>query len=363
MALLIFIVLLIVLILFHELGHFIAAKLFGIRVDEFSIGFPPRLFSIKYGETSYSFGLLLLGGYVKIYGEDGGVAGPRSMSSKNRGVQAAVIVAGVAMNILAGWLILSAAFVNGVPTSVEYQGVGTVTNARPMIVGVLPQSPAEAAGFAAGDVVEVLQTGTAKLDTRTLNTDKQSDTVRAFIGDHQDESIVITVLRDGQEKTFLAKGVDGLIEGRKAIGVELDDVGTLKLPVHLALMQGAVTAKDLAVQTAQGLGAFIGGLFKGAGLGGVSGPVGIATAGSAAVRQGFAEAAFLVALISINLAIINILPIPGLDGGRLLIIIIESIIRRPVSVKLVNILSLVGLALLIVLMVFVTYHDITRLIG
>src|SRR5262249_41206057 len=160
-------------------------------------------------------------------------------------------------------------------------------------------------------------TGKAKLDTRPLNTDKQAGIVRQFIADHQDESIVLTVLRNGQEQTFLAKGVEGLVEGRKALGTELDDVGVLRLPFHLALLQGAATTKEVVVQTAEGLGSFIAGLFAGQGLGGVSGPVGIATAGASAVREGFAQTAFLVALISINLAIINILPIPGLDGGRL----------------------------------------------
>ena len=362
MSLTIFIVCLIALILVHELGHFVAAKLAGIRVDEFSIGFPPRLLSVRVGETLYSFNLLLIGGYVKIFGEDGDGAGPRSMSQKPRLVQAAVIVAGVVMNLLVGWLILSAAYLVGVPTSAQYQGFGSVTNAHPTIVGVLPGSPAGQAGLASGDIVEALQTADAQFDLRTLNTDRQADLVRNFIAEHQDESVVITVLRGGSEKTFLAKGVAGLVEGRKAIGIELDDVGILKLPVHLALLEGAVTAKDLVVSTVQGLGVFLGGLFHGQGLGGVSGPVGIASAGASAVKQGFSEAAFLVALISVNLAVINVLPIPGLDGGRLLIIVIEGVMRRPVSQRLVGILSLVGLGLLILLMVFVTYNDIARLV-
>lgn len=365
MSLLIFIILLILLILVHELGHFVAAKLFGIRVDEFAIGFPPRLLRVRWGETDYTFNVLLLGGFVRIHGEDSGtdVRDPRSMASKPRLVQALVIVAGVVMNLLVGWLILSAAYLSGVPTAVEYQGYGTVTNAHPTIVGVLPHSPAEAAGLLSGDVVEKLQTADAQFDTRPLNTDRQADAVRAFIAAHQDESIVLTVMRGGDDKTVLAKGVEGLVEGRKAIGIELADVGVLRLSPPLALLQGAVTAKDLVVSTVQGLGTFVGGLFRGAGLGGVSGPVGIASAGASAVHEGFAQAAFLVALISINLAIINILPIPGLDGGRLLIIIIEGILRRPVSPRLVNLLSLAGLALLVVFMVFVTYHDIVRLIG
>ena len=366
MSLLIFILILVALIWVHELGHFIAAKLFGIRVSEFAIGFPPRLFKIRFGETLYSFGALLVGGFVNIFGENAqeGAGNPRSMASKPRPVQAAVIVAGVVMNLVFAWLALSAGYMAGMPASVGDASVGTVNNARPTVVGVLPESPAALAGVKAGDRVLLLQTATDVLDTRTLSTDKQAELVRQFIGAHAERNIILTVDRKGKEETLIAKGVDGLIEGRKAIGIHLDDVGVLQLPVHLAAVQGAVKTWEITVATAQGLSTFLFNVVRGAAnWAGVAGPVGIATLGSMAVETGFSAVVFITAVISVNLALINLLPIPGLDGGRLLIISIESIIRRPVSPRVTVPLTLAGFALIIMLMVAVTYHDIAKLVG
>ena len=350
----------------HEFGHFIVAKLFGIRVDEFGIFFPPRLFAIKKGETEYSFNSLPLGGFVKIFGEnyDEGKNDPRSFVSKPRYVQAAVIVAGIVFNLLFAWLVLSVGYMAGLPASPDQNALGPVTNMHVLVAGVLPNSPAEKAGLMSGDQVEEVQTATEQFDLRPLNGDRQAAGVTNFISTHPDASVVITVLRDGQEKNFLAKAADGVITGRKAIGLELQDIGTLKLNPLLALGQGAMLAADITQNTALGLVSFFGHLFTAtANFSEVSGPIGITVFGAAAIKQGFAAAAVLTALISINLALINIVPIPGLDGGRLLIIIIEAIIRRPVNPGIVMKLTIAGFALLITLMIVVSYHDIVKLIG
>mgnify|MGYP001558277184 CR=1 FL=1 len=361
MFLLIFILILVALIWVHELGHLLVAKLFGIRVSEFNIGFPPRLFSVRWGETRYAVSLILVGGYVSIFGEDGeeGKGNPRSMASKPRVVQAAVIVAGVAMNLLVGWLALSAGYMAGMQATPGTSAFGEVRDTHATVTQVLPGSPAQKVGLAAGDKIESLQTGTQRGEQI-----QSAEQATNYIAAHQNESLLVTVLRGTEEKVFVAKPADGIVVGKKALGVSMADVGILQLPVHLALLQGAVSAKDVTVSTAQGLGIFFGSLVRGvADWNSVAGPVGIAGAGSSAVQDGFAAAAFVTALISINLAIINLVPIPGLDGGRLLIIIIEGIIRRPVSPRVVNTLSLTGFALIILLMVVVTYHDIARLVG
>lgn len=374
MSLFLFILILALLILVHELGHFSVAKLFGIRVDEFGIGFPPRLIYKKVGETVYSLNLLFFGGFVKIFGEDAaeGAGNPRSFATKPRIVQAAVIVAGIVMNIIFAWGALSAGYMVGLPTSADHQGFGTVTDAHVMVVGVLPGSPAAAAGIKAQDTIEVVETGTAKLDVRTLNTNMQADAVRNFIAEHGDESAVITVVRpstslgvnEAKEMTFLAKPADGIVEGKKAIGVQLDDVGMLKLPPHLAVLQGGILAYDMTVSTAQGLLLFFGQVARGvADFGGVAGPIGIADIGAKAVTQGFSSVVVLAALISVNLALINLLPIPGLDGGRLLIIILEGVLRRPISPRITMAATLTGMGLLILLMLVVSYHDVVRLFG
>jgi regulator of sigma E protease len=366
MSLILFILILAVLILVHELGHFSVAKFFGIKVEEFGIGFPPRLIHKKIGETIYSFNLLFFGGFVKIFGENANEAAqnPRSFAHKSRWIQAAVVVAGIVMNIAFAWLIISVGYMVGLPSAVEHVGVGLVQGGQVMVTGILPKSPAEKAGFQAGDIIETIQTGSASLDTRTLNTSMQSDVVRNFIAAHADESDVILIKRGHDEVTLVAKPIVGLIEGHKALGVQLDDVGTLRLSPPLAFVQGAIITYSMTISTATGLIAFFGQIIRGvADFGGVAGPIGIAGIGAKAVSNGFASAITLTALISINLAVINVLPIPGLDGGRLLIIAIEGVIRRPVPQQLATGLMIAGFAFLIGIMLLVSYHDIAKIIG
>lgn len=366
MALLIFIAILVALIWVHELGHFSVAKLFKVRVDEFAIGFPPRLLSRVWGETRYSLSLILVGGYVKIFGENPGegAGDPRALTSKNRPIQAAVMLAGIAFNLAFAWLALSVGYMSGLPAGADQSALGPITAPQVVISAVRPGSPAQTAGIKAGDIIERIQTGSGMLDTATLNTSRQADAVQAFITAHQDESLVIAVMRNQEEQTFLAKPAADIVPDRKVIGVEFGDIGILKLPPHLALVQGAITFKDLTVATAQGLGAFFSQLVAGhADFSQVSGPIGIAGAGTDAVKAGFGSTAIIAALISINLALINLLPVPGLDGGRLLIIIIEAVIRRPVPARITNALMLAGFAAIVLLMIVVSFHDIARLIG
>jgi len=362
MDLIFFILILVALIVVHELGHFSVAKLFGIRVDEFGVGFPPRLFAKKIGETVYSINALFFGGFVKIFGENTEEAGnePRSFAKKSKWVQSAVIAAGIICNILFAWVILSFGYMVGLPTSVEHQGIGEVSNAKTMITGVLPSSPAHKAGIAPGETIISITTGASKEIIPSSASEAQE-----FIKEHQDESLVIKVATiGGEEKTFVVKAEDGLVEGKKAVGVQLDDVGTLQLLPHLALVQGAILTWDMTQSTAVGLITFFGQIARGvADFGSVAGPIGIADIGAKAVQNGFAAAISLTALISINLALINVLPIPGLDGGRLFIIAIEAVTRRPVSNKLMFYMSMGGFGLLILLMLVVSYHDVLRLIG
>ncbi|MGC9602230.1 MAG: M50 family metallopeptidase [Minisyncoccia bacterium] len=370
-----FILILVVLVIVHEFGHFIVAKLCGIRVDEFGIFFPPRIAAITRGETIYSINWLPFGGFVKIFGENyndlpaqaGGQTGTRSFASKPPLMQAMVIVAGIVCNLLFAWLVLSTGYMAGIPTSPGTNTFGTVTNVQVLVTDVLPGSPAEKSGLVSNDQIEKIQTASASLDVRSLIQTQSSgaaDTVTNFIVAHQDESVIITVLRGGQQKEFLAKAESGLVAGRKAIGVELSDVGTLRLAPPQAILQGAIFGYDITINTAQGLAVFLKQLATGtADFSQVSGPIGITVFGAATLKEGWVAAALLTALISINLAIINLIPIPGLDGGRLLIIGIEAIRRRPMHPSLVMKATMVGFVLLIILMAVVSYHDIVRLVG
>lgn len=355
-----FIVILIGLIVVHEFGHFIVAKAFKIRVDEFSVGFPPRLFSIRWGETSYSFGALLLGGYVSIFGEQAGEGkgDPRALTSKSRGVQAAVMLAGIVFNVLFAWLLFSAGYMAGLPASADHQGFGEVEGARPTIVGVLPDSPAASAGLRSEDVLVRVETGAGA----ATSLDAHAEAMRAFIAAHEDESLLFTVERAGEEQVFLARAEEGLVEGRKAIGIELSDYGVLQLPSHLALLEGASLTARTTVLVTTGIAGFLASIVTGtADFSSVAGPIGIVSFGASAVGAGVTATLMVTALISINLAVINLLPVPGLDGGRLFILAVESVLRRSLSERVTTALTFAGFALIILLIVTVSFHDIARL--
>jgi regulator of sigma E protease len=356
-----FILILIGLIIVHEFGHFIVAKLFGIKVDEFGVGFPPRLFGRRFGETDYTFNALLLGGFVRIHGENNEAANdPRSFAAKPRLVQAAVVVAGVAFNVLFAWLVFSGGYMAGLPASTSHTGFGEVSNAVPTILGVLPQSPAQLAGLAAEDVVLGVETGTGERTSAAPNAQE----IRAFITAHENESLLFTVQRNAEVQVFLARAEEGVVEGRKAVGIEIDDFGVLQLPPHTALVQGAVQTYRTTAAVAVSLGGFFFSIVQGgADFSQVAGPIGIVSFGAQAVGSGAIETLLLTALISINLAIINLLPIPGLDGGRLVIIVAEGLSGRRVPERLTTALTLAGFALLILLMVVVSFYDIARLTG
>ncbi len=349
-----------VLILVHEFGHFIVAKAFGIRVDEFGIGFPPRLLAFKKGETTYTINALLFGGFVRIFGENPGEgkSDPRSFSTKSRWAQATVLMAGITFNFLFAWLALSAGYMIGMPISADHAGFGTVTGIHTTIVDVQAGSPADKAGVKPEDVIEQVKTGTA-----TLLVGSNADAVQEFILAHQDESILLTVMRNGQEKTLLAKPIEGITPGYKAIGIALGDIGILQLPPHLALLQGGMLSWKMTTSIANGLLGLMSNLVRGTGSwDGVLGPIGIAGMGATAVAHGAIATIILASLISINLAIINLLPIPGLDGGRLLIVIVEGIIKKPLGERFSTWITLAGFTLLIGLMLAVSVHDIFGLV-
>jgi regulator of sigma E protease len=362
--LLIFVAILVGLIIVHEAGHFFAAKVFGIGVEEFSVFFPPKLFSIHWHGTEYSLGAVPLGGFVRIVGEsstpeqNNAPYDPKNFSQRSRWLQALVIVAGVACNLIFAWLLLSTGYLAGLPTSADHIGFGTVTNAQTTVIDVLPNSPADIAGVKAGDIIESAITGTAQLSAPT-----NSDAVSAFILAHQNESVILSVERNGEQKNLLARPVAGLVPGHKAIGIEMDDVGTLKLSLPLALAQGGLLGWEMAKETAEGLGQFFWTLVRGtANFSEVSGPIGIAGIGATAVSQGWSATLLLTVLISINLGLINLIPVPGLDGGRLLFIAIEGVRRKPIPERVATWLTIAGFTLLILLVLVVSYHDVLHLI-
>ena len=235
MNILIFLVILALLVLVHEFGHFIVAKKNGVRVDEFGLGFPPRIWGKKIGETVYSLNILPFGGFVKIFGENAesletpeGVIEDRSRSlaHKNRGVQAAVLAAGVTMNVIFAWLIISFGLVFGLPSAVDSENADKLQNKRVVVTNVLPDSPAGRAGMAAGDDVDTIKT-----NKEAINQDMTPEIVSAFIARNTGPLTIVYRHGNKTSETTLTP-IEGIVSGKLAIGIGMDMVGILKLPIH-----------------------------------------------------------------------------------------------------------------------------------
>jgi len=367
MNIIIFIIVLAILVLVHEFGHFIVAKKSGIKVTEFGLGFPPKLWSKTYGETEYSINAIPFGGFVRIFGEDPNdesLSGPeraRAISSKPRYIQAAVLVAGVFFNMLFAWLLISTGYLVGLPSSTDHIGPGTVENIHLTVTSISLDSPASKSTIKAGDQIISLSSESKKKDY--LIKEVTAGNVSNFIEAHGKDGVVFELLRgDESLTTEPIVGVEGIIPGKLAIGIGMDDIGTLRLPFFTAFYQGAKDVGNLFVATASGLWDLLSKAFVGkASLSEVTGPVGIVGLVGEVTKLGFVYLMTFTALISVNLAVINLFPFPALDGGRLVIVAIEAIIRRPISPKITNILNGAGFVVLILLMLVVTIHDIMNL--
>lgn len=377
MSILIFIIILLVLVLVHEAGHFFTAKSFGIRVDEFGFGFPPKLFSWKKGETEYSLNALPFGGFVKIYGEDMDEADlvevgfldkketpqkvdfSRSLVSKPKWQQALVMFAGIFSNFLLAWVLLSFGFMSGLPTSVGSQPTGsTLENVHLVVVSVSAKSPAELSGLKSGDKIISIKSGTDSVP------DINPDTLKSFIVAHPEKEIDIGYTRGKDANIFTAQITPKVdpTSGKSMIGIAMDQIGTAKLPVFQAFWEGMKLDWFVTKGTVVGLYTLIAQSFHGkANLSDVTGPVGMVGIVGDAYKFGFAYLLSFAALISVNLAIINLIPFPALDGGRLLFLLIEKIKGSRINPKFANTANMIGFAILIILMLLVTYHDVVKL--
>lgn len=362
MSILIFIIVLLVLIITHELGHFAVAKWAKIRVDEFGIGFPPKLWGKKYGETEYTVNALPFGGFVKIFGEDpenaDAMNNPRSFVKKSRWVQAAVLAAGVFCNALFAWILISIGYMVGLPTSLADVPRGAeVHDARLVVTTTLPNSPAADAGVKPGDQINAVAAGADALSGKITPEDFSK-----FVSSHGENDIVLFIKRADETIQISITPEEGIVAGKKAIGVGSDYIGTAKLPVHRALWEGARTTSNVAIAIVESFGVLIRDAFIGkADVSTLTGPVGIVGLVGDAAASGFVYLLSFTAIISINLAVINLVPFPALDGGRLLFLIIEAIKGSPISTRAANAANTVGFAILILLMLLVTYNDIARM--
>lgn len=326
------------LIIFHELGHFIAAKRVGIKVHEFSVGFGPKLLSIPRGETAYNLRLFPLGGFVRMAGMDPAEEvedEEKSYKNKTVGQRAAVIAAGPLMNFLLAALLLMVIFmVHGFPTP-------TTTIGK-----LVPGQPAENAGLKPGDRIIAINDQPV---TRW-------EDITSLVNAHPGQPITVTVLRDGgKEKFKLVTAVNA--EGRGMIGIyprqEMRPLGPFA-----ALYRGM----EYTVRLSGLILEFVGRMIVGQAPAEVGGPVRIVQEIHTAVQLGFFYLLQLAAFLSINLGLFNLLPIPALDGSRLLFLALEGLRGRPVDPTKENFVHLVGFGLLLLLIMVITYKDILGLL-
>jgi regulator of sigma E protease len=366
MATLIFIIILAVLIFVHELGHFLVAKASKIRVDEFGIGFPPRIigWKPKNSETTYTLNWIPFGGFVKIFGETpdeeslSGRESENSLTNKSKLTQVAVLAAGVSFNALFAWLLISIALMLGVPSGVDYGDKYLVDEPVLTVLAVSPGSPADSAGIDINDGILFAESNDVSLQGSMLTSENFQNLVNTSEG-----SVTLLINRDGDSISVAVAPADGITENSRAIGVVIDTIGIIKEPVHVAVVDGFKRSVFMTKNVAFGLWGFLTDALRGdAKLDQISGPVGIVGLVGDASKLGFANVLTFAAFISLSLAVINLVPFPALDGGRILFIIIETLKGSSIKPKVANVLNIVGFTFLILLMLVITFNDIVKLV-
>lgn len=374
-----FVLVLAVLVISHEFGHFIAAKKTGMKVHEFGFGFPPRLFGLQFKKvgakkwrlvkgnrdlnesdeeygTVYSLNWLPLGGFVKIKGENGeGKEDPESFAAKKPWQKAVVLSAGVIMNVLLAMILLIGGYIIGLPQTIDsISDVSNIKDRRIEILQALPGKPAAAAGIKAGDVI--LQVGTLQ--------NPRLKELQEYVNEHKNEELLVKIKR---EKEVFEKNIKPAIyadTGRGGLGVAIAEIGTVRYPFFAAIWEGVKATGWYLKEIFVAFYLLIKGAFAGHGVGeAVSGPVGVAVMTGRVARMGVIYLIQFMAMLSLNLAVFNILPIPALDGGRLLFVLISKLRRKEVSQKLEGMFHMVGFALLMLLVVVVTVRDINTFKG
>ena len=387
-TIIIFILILSVLVLVHEMGHFFVAKNRGIKVEEFGFGFPPRVFSVKRGETIYSLNAIPIGGFVKMYGEDGGSElkvessssyqveseklkvesvslreisrgekTDRAFFSKKIWERAVVIVAGVTMNVILAAFLLSIGHWLGLPAIIDDSNRNLAENPMVQIMAVAPDSPASEMGIKIGDSIKYLKT-----KNENLKVVENVQDVQAFIDIYRGEEIVFGIISGDENIELAVVPRVNPPEGEGAVGIAMGEVGFIKYPWYVAIWKGFESVYFMFIMMIAALGGIIKSLFVGKPIGGdIAGPVGIVMLVNQVSKLGIVYILQFAAIISVNLALINILPFPALDGGRILFLIIEKIKGSPVNQNIEGLIHRIGFTLLILLMVFITFRDVVKL--
>jgi regulator of sigma E protease len=345
LGLIAFLIILTILVFVHELGHFSLAKLTGVRVDEFAIGFPPRLKSWTKNGTAYSINAIPLGGYVRMKGENGQRAGEAtddSFAGKAPWKRLSVLLAGPISNILLAFVIFFAIYIHGLP-----RGANIVTR-------VLPGSPAALAGIQSGD--RITSINGVKIDF--------SDQIANVEDSHAGEQVTLIVGRGNRRIARIVTIRAHPPAGQGAMGIVLRDTTNVAYTPSQALGQSVQDVQAMVGTIPLAFQSQFGGNTGGARL---SGPIGIAHITTQVVQQAPEDRAILLlqltALLSANLGILNLLPFPALDGGRIVLVLASWVRRRNISPDVEGLIHLAGLAVLLAFILVISYQDIVSWLG
>ena len=330
------------IIIVHELGHYTVGRLCGIGIEEFSVGFGPKIVQWERRGIRYSLRAIIIGGYVRFLGEDEENDDPRAFNNQPVWKRFLTVLAGPVMNFVLAYLVAVGMLV----------GYG-LYDVVPEISGVIEGTPAQEAGLEAGDVI-------LSVDGESLTFDGEGYArMVELIGLHDaEEPLALTIRRGGEEmeiNTALYRDEDG----SSKMGIYMNQV-RVRMGFFGSVRYGG---QLMVVLTREMLVSLKNLVFHGEGVDQVAGTVGIVSEVSRTLNEGFYMALYWILLISANLGIVNLLPLPALDGGRLVFLIIEGIRRKPVSREKEGLVNLAGLALFFLLFIFLTYHDIARIIA
>lgn len=352
-TLLLFLLILGLLVFVHEFGHFWAARKVGVTVHEFAFGFKPRLFAWKRGETEYAINLIPLGGYVRLEGEEEDTGKKGSLMAKKPGQRAFIFVAGVLMNLLLAWILLTAAYTIGsyplTPTFGNHTGLASYSAA--VITDVSANSPASAAGLQAGDTVRFVNA--EQIDS--------ANELIEFLKQNAGQEVTIKFDRGAESQTVtLTPRVDPPA-GEGAVGIAIGESTLVRAPWYKAPFVALQELGSSIAATFVGFVSFLHQLIVRQEVSqDVSGIVGVGAAVGIVRKLGIGPLLQFTALISTSLAVINIMPIPVLDGGHLLFLAAEAVRKKPVNDTVRAYLTAAGLVLILVIMLSVTYQDFLR---
>ena len=348
------IVIISVLIFIHELGHFLAARKSGMACEEFGFGIPPRIWGKKIGQTVYTINLIPFGGFVRIKGESDG-EGSRDQDSfviKPAWKRLIVVLAGVFMNFLFGFLIFWGLFASGTEIVIDESNQALAQNVSIGILDVAKDSPAANAGLKPGD--KILGVLISNENFVGLNEAKFIELTK----EHAGEVIVLNVQDKGDVSIVPRESPP---QGQGPLGIAIARVGVVKYPVLKAFPEALSHSFSASVYMFKAAGQVLKNAFFKGELQNLSGPVGIVNMTAASLQSGLAQTLGFMALISLNLAVFNLLPLPALDGGRIVFVLWEMLTKKPVPQKYETWVHSVGMFLLLGLLILVTIGDIRRL--